>query len=260
MTSRSTSTLADALGIAVGDVVAFTGGGGKTSAILCLAEELQRSGVSVLATTTTLVGKRLTSTLPTLTVDGEPAEQEILPRLESHLRRNGTTLLLRPVARNKYSGPPLELLRRIISSAVADVTLVEADGARQRPLKAPASHEPVVPAGTTIVVPMAGLDALGLPVSAPAVHRPELMLAISSERTVNPALIADILASPAGGMKGLPKGARLRPMLNKMCSADREDALSTVDSLDTRLPASVDRIVLADILQSAFTVFHRDRC
>ncbi len=260
MTSRSTPTLAGALGIAVGDVVAFTGGGGKTSAILCLAEELRRSGMSVLATTTTLVGERLTSVLPTLTMDGAPAERDIFPELESHLRRNGATLLVQPVDRNKYAGPPPELLGRIIASAIADVTLIEADGARQRPLKAPANHEPVVPSGTTILVPMAGLDALGSPVSAPAVHRPELMLKISSERTVTPALVANIVASPVGGMKGMPAGARLRPILNKMCSVDHSEALSTIDSLDAKLPASVDRIVLADILEGAFTVFHRDRC
>ncbi len=260
MTSGLKATLVDALGIAVGDVVAFTGGGGKTSAILCLTEELRRSGVSVLATTTTLVGERFTSSLPTLTVDPDPDRKDLLTRLESHLRREGATLLVRPVANNKYAGPPVEFLREIASSAMADVTLIEADGARQRPLKAPADHEPVIPAFTTIVVPMAGLDALGQSVSAPAVHRPELLLAISRESTVGPGVVADVLASPEGGMKGIPKGARVRPLLNKARSVDHADALATVDSLDAKLPACVDRIILADIFESVFTAFHRDRC
>ncbi len=244
--------MADALGIAVGDVVAFTGGGGKTSAILCLTEELRRSGVSVLATTTTLVGERFTSTLPTLTVDADHDGKDLLTKLESHLRREGATLLVRPVAKSKYSGPPVEFLREITSCAMADVTLIEADGARQRPLKAPADHEPVIPAS--------GLDALGQSVSAPAVHRPELLLAISKESTVGPGVVADVLASPEGGMKGIPKGARVRPLLNKARSVDHADALATVDSLDAKLPACVDRIILAEILESVFTVFHRDRC
>jgi molybdenum cofactor cytidylyltransferase len=252
VTSGLKATLADALGIAVGDVVAFTGGGGKTSAILCLTEELRRSGVSVLATTTTLVGERFTSTLPTLTVDADHDGKDLLTKLESHLRREGATLLVRPVAKSKYSGPPVEFLREITSCAMADVTLIEADGARQRPLKAPADHEPVIPAS--------GLDALGQSVSAPAVHRPELLLAISKESTVGPGVVADVLASPEGGMKGIPKGARVRPLLNKARSVDHADALATVDSLDAKLPACVDRIILAEILESVFTVFHRDRC
>ena len=217
-------------------------------------------GVSVLATTTTLVGERLTSTLPTLTVEAEPDRQHLLTKLESHLSREGVTLLVRSVAKNKYSGPPVEFLGEIASRAMADVTLIEADGARQCPLKAPADHEPVVPACTTIVVPMAGLDALGQSISAPAVHRPELLLAISRESTVGPGVVADVLASPAGGMKGIPRGARLRPLLNKSRSVDHADALATVDSLDAKLPACVDRIILADILEGVFTAFHRDRC
>ncbi len=260
MTSDSATTLVDALGVAAGDVVAFTGGGGKTSAILCLAEELQNLGVSVLATTTTLIGERLTSMLPTLTMDGEPDSQDLLTKLESHLRKEGATLLVRPVTGNKYCGPPAELLRTITSFAMADVTLIEADGARQCPLKAPADHEPVVPSCTTILVPMAGLDALGQSVSAPAVHRPELVLAISPERTVGPEVVADVLASPKGGMKGIPGGARLRPLLNKSHGIDHKDALATVDSLNAKLPACVDRIILADILENVFTVFQRDRC
>ena len=53
-----------------------------------------------------------------------------------------------------------------------DLVLVEADGAKGRPLKYPAAHEPVIPpcSGCTVVV--AGLDALGRTI-AEAVFRSE---------------------------------------------------------------------------------------
>ena len=56
-----------------------------------------------------------------------------------------------------------------------DLVLVEADGAKGRPLKYPAAHEPVIPpcSGRTVVV--AGLDALGRTI-AEAVFRSELFI------------------------------------------------------------------------------------
>ena len=48
----------------------------------------------------------------------------------------------------------------------------EADGAAGRFLKAPADHEPVIPAGTTVVVVVAGLKAVGGRI-ADVAHRPE---------------------------------------------------------------------------------------
>ena len=46
-------TLARAIGVKAGDIISFTGGGGKTSSMYHLAGELHRSGMSVIITTTT---------------------------------------------------------------------------------------------------------------------------------------------------------------------------------------------------------------
>ena len=39
--------------------------------------------------------------------------------------------------------------------------LIEADGAKRRPLKVPAEHEPVIPEMTTHVLSVYGLDSIG---------------------------------------------------------------------------------------------------
>ncbi len=52
--------------------------------------------------------------------------------------------------------------------------LVEADGSRQKPLKAWAEHEPAVPAFADQVVQVAGLSALGKPLQEEHVHRVEI--------------------------------------------------------------------------------------
>lgn len=56
----------------------------------------------------------------------------------------------------------------------ADVVLVEADGSKRKPVKYPAPHEPVIPAGTDQIVIVMGFFALGQTI-AEACHRQELV-------------------------------------------------------------------------------------
>lgn len=69
----------------------------------------------------------------------------------------------------KLTAPELPMERL---SRLADYVLVEADGSAQRPMKAHAPHEPVIPsmAGQTILV--VGASGFGRPI-AQAAHRPE---------------------------------------------------------------------------------------
>ena len=53
----------------------------------------------------------------------------------------------------------------------ADFVLVEADGSRQLPLKAHASHEPVIPKEANTVLVVIGIDGLGKRICEVA-HRP----------------------------------------------------------------------------------------
>ena len=122
------------------------------------------------------------------------------------------------IEQDKVSGPAPEVVDHIVSHPAVDVVIVEGDGSRRLPLKAPAAHEPVIPATTTLLIPMAGLDVIGRPLTPEYVHRPTLIAAITGAQpgeTITPALIAAALAHPDGGAKGLPGTARLMPFLNK---------------------------------------------
>ena len=57
-------------------------------------------------------------------------------------------------------------------TALADVILIEADGAKKCPLKVPASWEPVIWGQTDLVIAVAGMDAAGKPIQE-VCHRPE---------------------------------------------------------------------------------------
>ena len=56
--------------------------------------------------------------------------------------------------------------------------LIQADGSRQRPLKAPAEYEPSIPEFVDAVVVGAGLSGLEKPLTEEYVHRPEIFASL----------------------------------------------------------------------------------
>ena len=81
------------------------------------------------------------------------------------------------------------------------------------------ASQPAIPAETTLVVPVVGADVFGKTLDAEHVHRPELVSALSGAplgATITPELVARVLAHPDGGRKGVPAGARVIVMVNKV--------------------------------------------
>jgi len=249
---RSRDSLADALGIRRGDLVAFVGGGGKTAAVLRLTEELRLRGWRVLASTTTKVGHSIGSAMSIVEVtpDGGASTEEVLAREGAAFIAAGRG------PDGKLAGvEPAALDGRLRS--LADVVLVEADGARQLPIKSPAVHEPVVPASTTLVVPMVGLDALGRPVARGQVHRPELLSTLAPKGVVTPGVVVRLLTSKQGALKGIPESASIRPILNKVAPDSRRTALRIAQSVLAEGPERLDRVLVADIRAAEFSVVER---
>jgi molybdenum cofactor cytidylyltransferase len=118
-----------------------------------------------------------------------------------------------------------------------------------RPFKAPADYEPVIPAETTLVVVVVGADVLGRSLDAEHVHRPELVATLSGApmgAPVTPAIVARVLADPQGGRKGVPAGARVVVLINKVEGLpDRAPARETAERL-LRDPA-IHSVVLATL-------------
>jgi molybdenum cofactor cytidylyltransferase len=200
------------------DVVALTGGGGKTALMFRLADELVAAGRHVVTTMTTRIFVSQMARAPVcLALHGEST---LLAQLPEALSEHGHVLVAggAAVEPDKAAGVTPEFVDRLAGHPAVGAVLVEADGARRRPFKAPAAHEPVIPASATVVAPVVGLDVLGRPLTADAVHRPELAAALTGAALgdpVTPELIATVLAHPAGGAKGVPAAARLIPFLNK---------------------------------------------
>ena len=80
-------------------------------------------------------------------------------------------------ASGKLESLPLSALEKIISGY--DLVLLEGDGAKELPLKAWTSYEPVVPPFTTLTIGVLPLWPLGKPVSENLVHRLPLFLELT---------------------------------------------------------------------------------
>jgi molybdenum cofactor cytidylyltransferase len=210
--------LAEALRLIPGRVVAFTGAGGKSTAIGRLAAELA-SQQPVIVTTTTHLGLDQTGLARAHLIASDQTSLDPLPGL---LRTCRSVLVTGPAAPEeaRWTGlgsAVLEAVCRIAAEAGATL-LVEADGARGRSLKAPAAHEPVLPPNADVVVPVAGLDVIGAPLDNEMVHRPErvaALLGLGPGARVGVEHVARLLCHEEGGLKGVPASAEVRVLLNK---------------------------------------------
>jgi len=209
--------LRDALGIQRGEVVAFVGAGGKTSALFRLAHELREDGWRVLATTTTRVAMYEVEQAPfsaPLKVGTPPSQ------IRDWLNEHGFVFLYgtREASHHKIAGLHPEVLAGIVDSVNSDVLLIEADGARRLPFKVPRAHEPAIPPETTLVVPVAGVDALDQPLDEAHVYNAARLCDrygfAEGERLIPP-WMAVALRDPQLGLRGVPDWARVCVLLNK---------------------------------------------
>jgi probable selenium-dependent hydroxylase accessory protein YqeC len=205
----------EALRVRRGDVVAVAGAGGKTTLCYRLASEVRAAGLTVMVTTTTHMGVLPLETTGPLFVLAEGNPREAL--LRALAREGRATLLGRRVRDDKLSGLSPERVDEL--ATLADVVVIEADGARQRSLKTPAPHEPVIPNSATLLAVLAGLDVLGQPLSHERVHRLERVLVATGRAAgdvCDEAALVATLCDPAGYPARLRHGLRVGVFLNKV--------------------------------------------
>lgn len=148
-------------------IVAYVGAGGKTSSILEEAVKLHETGKRVVVTTTTHM--RCPGSCPEGTdqLTERPEEAE-------HLLQAGEVVWYgHRTAERKFSGPSSEEWSAL--RGMADVILIEADGSKRLPVKVPASHEPVIPENTDLIIIVMGMSGLGRRISE-VCHRIPLVL------------------------------------------------------------------------------------
>lgn len=210
--------LADALRVQRGEMVGFVGAGGKTSALFRLAHELRADGWRVIGTTTTRLARHEILHVPcALAMAARTSPAAVRRCLDEH----GFVFLYsyEDNRRDKIIGLAPETLSRLVDAVNSDALLIEADGSRRLPLKAPRGGEPVLPADVSLVVPVAGIDALGQPLDAEHVFNVERIIeryGFPEGEPLLPPWMALTLRDPELGLRGVPETARVVGLLNKV--------------------------------------------
>ena len=218
--------LASALDVRSGELISLVGGGGKTTTLFTLGEQLQ--GTTVL-TTTTKMGSEQSSDYPPLI---DPTDSELRTRLETA----GRTLVWHRAEERRAIGVAPEACDRWFD--IADNVVVEADGSRKRPFKAPVEYEPVIPTRTTLLVACIGVSAFGRPI-AESCHRPERVAALANcqiEDELTPARASAVLLSDSGSQKHRPAEARFFVALHRVTPEDNSLVEALADALADRAP------------------------
>ncbi len=244
--------LAQALAVQPGDVVAFVGAGGKTHAMFRLASELVAQGLRVLTTTTTRIAQSELSHAPYTEALGESIRPpEMLSSLLEQHRHVFLFTRLEDRQRKVRGMPPAWLDENLVGYPGVDVLLVESDGSRRLPMKAPLPHEPAVPLSANVVVPVIGLDVLGKPLDEKHVYGADHIRKLTGhplDVPVTPALVAAALMHPRLSLKGVPPGARIMPLLNKVTAKTLPQAQDIARRVLTDL--NIERVLIGAVKEN----------
>ncbi|HRF50888.1 MAG TPA: selenium cofactor biosynthesis protein YqeC [Anaerolineales bacterium] len=209
--------LYQALRIDDGEVVAFTGAGGKTAALFRLADDLAEHGRTVLSTNTVRVGVEM--------IDRAPrhfsASEANRARVEAALDRHAHLLVTGPVDRAQGFAAPVStgLIEDLLTVSGLGALLIKADSANRRLFKAPVDTEPEVPPATTLTVVMANLETIGeslIDLNVQNAARVAELAGIATGDDVTADVLTRVLLHPEGGLKGVPESSRVVVFLNRV--------------------------------------------
>jgi molybdenum cofactor cytidylyltransferase len=234
--------LSQALRLPNAPLVALVGAGGKSTAMFQLAKEMS----PCIITTTTHLGAWQVSQqdVHILWKTGSPLPDIELPIV------TGITLITGELEGDRYRGldsGQMENLKELVG--LHDLPLlVEADGSRQKPLKAPAEHEPVIPGFVDTVIVVAGLRGLGKPLIKEYIHRPDIFASLSGlkiNELVTGEALANVLTHAAGGLKNIPPDARRIALLNQ---SDNPELQAEGWTLAQSLLSSYDAVIVSSLI------------
>ena len=259
MNHQSAHTFIDALEARRG-IVAVVGAGGKKSTLHRLIEAHRAIGTKRLALTTTVKMAPVPASQDIQTMTGNA--EEVLEAVRADGASATSIVIAAPSSRPSrgsetnrnsgtgwLSGMPPEVIEKIHCDGRFDVTLVKADGARMRWIKAPDDDEPLLPSGVTTILPIVSARVLGQPLTARIAYRPERLAAVIDEAMdteLTPRHLARLLVSDHGALHRVGS-AHVVPVINMV---DEPEMLELARKAATAALLATDRyerIVLASM-------------
>ncbi|MBL6965362.1 MAG: putative selenium-dependent hydroxylase accessory protein YqeC [Anaerolineales bacterium] len=230
--------------------LAFVGAGGKTTTMFQVARQL---GIPLIVCATTHLALAQTRLADQHLIFHSLADTNQL----AEIALSGVILLTGPVEGTRTTGisPEIVIWLRQFCGYHSLPLLIEADGARQLPLKAPAEHEPALSPEVDTVVVVAGLTGVGRILTAEHVHRPELFAALSGlpiGAQITPQALTRVLLHPAGGLKNIPPETRRVVLLNQ---ADTPTKQAVARSMAAELLRAYDAALIGSLQTSPGNIY-----
>lgn len=225
-----------------GEIISIIGGGGKTTSLFLLAEELKGLGKKLMVTTTTAIYN-----------PREGYDYHYLDEIPKSFIPSPASITVygRKIDGRKLLGEDTHNFREIIGRQVFDFVLIEADGAKCKPIKAAASHEPVIIDLTTKTLAVIGLDSFDRRIDN-VVHRPEIFGKIVGKEACERISVDDIV-NLALDERGTFKGAIGEKILLLNKAIDKK-SISAGKEIRKRLldRGFAGKVILTDILSKKF--------
>jgi molybdenum cofactor cytidylyltransferase len=232
--------------------IAFIGSGGKTTAMFQLARQLSMKS-PVVVTASSHLGAWQVSL----------ADKHFVTSSLGNLQNLELALQSIALITGEFEGERTRPLSPEILNALNEFCvqraiplLIEADGSRQKPLKAWADHEPPIPTFVKQVVHVVGLLGIGRPLNIENVHRPEIFSTLSGlhmDEIITPEALSKVLLHRQGGQKNIPFRTRSTLLFNQ---ADTPELQAVAHGMTRTLLQGFHSIVIASLKKESIFAVH----
>lgn len=198
------------------EVISIVGGGGKTTLLEELSKQLNEDGKKVLVTTTTKIG------IP------KNQNNMYINTLQKDIDKSNIVYFGEYMEGGRLVSKDISVVDKLIKNTDFDYYIIEADGAKRKPIKASNDTEPVYTKYTTTTIGVIGLDCLNKPIDQ-IVHRSKIFRKIIKPES--DLVSIDDIVKLVLHKKGLFKDSLGRKILYLNKTINKEDGLIIKEKL-----------------------------
>lgn len=221
-------------------VVCCVGAGGKKTTMFRLAREhAGRRGITATSHIEYFPRK--------LKISKHIAEEDELLQLIKNDPSDCIAFACPSTRKGRHAGISVDNVKRFQEAGRFDLLVIKSDGARSRLIKAPAEHEPPLPACVDTVIPVVSARAMGKPLSERIAHRIDRISAVAimqENDIIKPVHVARLLTSAEGALRNTGD-AEVIPLINMVDNRQKQVLAQEAAELTLSMTDRFNKIVLA---------------